>query len=337
MTQIADNQAFLMAYHRLGVLNLAQRLDNVQEACRLSGTTRTTFYYWKKRYEEFGIQGLVNRPPIHKTHPKKKTEAEERRVVALALENPDFGANRLSDCLTDRGHTIANDTVQDILARNGMGTRLERIRLLEADCRGSYAELSATQVTLIEQTNPTFRERLWESSRPGERIAHDIIHLGAVPGIGLVYMHAVVDTFGAFAFALLYRDRKPQWPVEVLYEHVLPFYCVRNLEVGTIVTDKASEFAGSQKTMYQVYLANHEIAHYSPPGRRPPQNGFIDAFRIAFMTEFLHIDRQGREFDSLSALQVALDIWLENYNRNRPILGYRNYGKTPWEMLCSIV
>lgn len=41
-----------IARHRLGVLQLAENLGCVSEACRRSGMDRTIFYAWKKRFEE---------------------------------------------------------------------------------------------------------------------------------------------------------------------------------------------------------------------------------------------------------------------------------------------
>lgn len=59
-----------IARQRLSVLELAETLGNVSEACRQRGMTRTQFYKYKKRFQTFGIEGLKDLPPIHKTHPQ---------------------------------------------------------------------------------------------------------------------------------------------------------------------------------------------------------------------------------------------------------------------------
>ena len=56
-----------LAHRRMTVLELAQRLGNVSEACRRGGMNRTSFYDWKRRFELHGLEGLKDLPPIHKS------------------------------------------------------------------------------------------------------------------------------------------------------------------------------------------------------------------------------------------------------------------------------
>ena len=53
-----------VARQRLSVLELAQKLGNVSDACRRRGMTRTQFYEYKKRFETQGLEGLKDLPPI---------------------------------------------------------------------------------------------------------------------------------------------------------------------------------------------------------------------------------------------------------------------------------
>jgi transposase-like protein len=58
-----------LAHRRLTVLELAERLGNVAEACRRGGIDRTSFYDWKRRFQLEGLDGLKDLPPIAKSHP----------------------------------------------------------------------------------------------------------------------------------------------------------------------------------------------------------------------------------------------------------------------------
>ena len=58
-----------LAHRRLTVLELAERLGNVAEACRRGGIDRTSFYDWKRRFQTHGLDGLKDLPPIAKSHP----------------------------------------------------------------------------------------------------------------------------------------------------------------------------------------------------------------------------------------------------------------------------
>lgn len=58
-----------LAHQRLSVLQLAEMLGNVTEACRQCGISRTQFYEYKRRFQTHGLEGLKDLPPIHKTYP----------------------------------------------------------------------------------------------------------------------------------------------------------------------------------------------------------------------------------------------------------------------------
>jgi transcriptional regulator of acetoin/glycerol metabolism len=48
---MTTDAATKLATQRLSVLELAEALGNVSEACRRRGISRTTFYEYKKRFE----------------------------------------------------------------------------------------------------------------------------------------------------------------------------------------------------------------------------------------------------------------------------------------------
>lgn len=56
-----ENDTEKLAYERLGILQLAEALGNVSEACRERGISRRVFYLYKHAYEENGIEGLMFR------------------------------------------------------------------------------------------------------------------------------------------------------------------------------------------------------------------------------------------------------------------------------------
>ena len=46
--------------NKLGLLNLAQELQNISKACRVMGTTRDTFYRYRDALAEGGIEAFYN-------------------------------------------------------------------------------------------------------------------------------------------------------------------------------------------------------------------------------------------------------------------------------------
>lgn len=186
-----------LARHRLSVIELAQALGNVSEACRQRKLTRTQFYEYKRRFELQGVEGLKDRPPIHKTHPQTTPPEVVAQIVALSLQQPAWGCVRLSAFLKRQGISVSSPTIQSLLIKQGLGTKLDRLLRLEA--QGEPFELSAEQLAALEGHNPTLKERHVESSRPGELLCQDTFLVGSFTGIGKVYLHSVVDTYGSYA------------------------------------------------------------------------------------------------------------------------------------------
>ncbi len=112
-----------LAHQRLSVLELAQTLGSVSEACKRKGMTRTMFYEYKKRFAEQGIEGLKDLPPIAKAHPFTTPTEVVERIKALALEHPAWGCNRLEALLMAEGRRLSAPTIQDILNKHGLGSR----------------------------------------------------------------------------------------------------------------------------------------------------------------------------------------------------------------------
>ena len=191
-----------IAEQRLSVLDLARELGNVAEACRRRGMDRTSFYEWKRRFQAYGFEGLKDLPPIHKSHPQTTPPEVVEKIKALALEHRSWGCNRLEALLRLEGIGVSSVTIQKIPNDAGLGTRHDRWLALEAKNAEKAIELTAEQAAFLERMNPCFRERHVESSAPGELLSADTFFVGALKGVGKVYLHAVVDTYGSYAFGL---------------------------------------------------------------------------------------------------------------------------------------
>jgi transposase InsO family protein len=321
--------ALKLAHKRLTVLQLAESLGNVSEACRRGGLDRTSFYEYKRRFQTHGIEGLKDLPPIHKSHPQTTPPEVVEKVLALSLANPTRGCVWLSDKLKLAGISVSSPTVQDILIKNGMGKRYERLLKLEEQAAQEALELTAEQVALIEKNNPCFRERHVESSRPGELLSQDTFYVGRLKGVGRVYLHVVVDTFGSYAFGFLHTSKQPEAAVAVVHNDVLPFYQERGIDVAAILTDNGREFCGTDRHPYELYLQLNDIEHRTTRVRRPQTNGFVERFNRTVLDEFFRTAFRSKFYQTVEELQADLDPWLVYYNSERPHHGYRNLGKRP--------
>jgi transposase InsO family protein len=259
------------------------------------------------------------------------------RIEELALMHPAYGCNRIEALLALEGRRVSAITVQKILNDKGLGTRHERWLALERRNAEEVIELSPEQVAFLETLNPCFRERHVESERPGQLLSADTFMVGSLKGIGRVYLHAVVDTHGSYAFGLLHVSKQPEAAVAVLHNDALPFYKKLDLPVRTVLTDNGREFCGTERHPYELYLALNDIEHRKTRVRIPRTNGFVERFNGTVLEEFFRPAMHQKLYESVEALQSDLDAWLHHYNHERPHLGYRNQGRRPWETIDQFV
>ena len=188
------------------------------------------------------------------------------------------------------GITISSPTIQNILVKkNGMATRYERLLKLEEKAAQHVIELNPQQVAWIEQANPCFRERHVESSNHGELLSQDTFYVGVLKGVGRLYLHAVVDTYGSYAFGFLHTSKAPEAAVAVLHNHALPFYRDLGLEVNAVITDNGRGFCGKDTHPFELYLQLNDIEHRTTRVRRPQTNGFVERFNRTVLDEFFRI------------------------------------------------
>lgn len=334
MTQVAEKITSKdpnekLAHKRLSVLQLAEALGSVSTACKQAGMDRTSFYEWKRRFQTHGLEGLKDLPPIHKTHPQTTPPETVKKVINLSFEHPGWGCVKLSDMLRIQGISVSSPTVQNILIKHSMGSKYQRLLKLEERSAGGKVKLTAEQIRLIEKANPCFRERHVESKRPGELLAQDTFYVGNFKGTGRVYMQAVVDTYGSYAFAFLHTTKRPECAVAVLHNDALPFYRDKGIPVNAVLTDNGREYCGRETHPFELYLELNDIEHRRTKVRKPRTNGFVERFNKTALDEFFRTSLRNKFYASPEALQEDLDVWLKHYNNERPHRGYRNMGKRP--------
>ncbi|MEN2839737.1 hypothetical protein HPFOLIGI_01943 [Mannheimia haemolytica] len=82
--------------HKTGLLNLAEELGNISQACKVMGMSRDTFYRYQQAVEQGGVEALLNQNRRVPNLKNRVDEAIEQAVVKFALDNPAFGQVRVS-------------------------------------------------------------------------------------------------------------------------------------------------------------------------------------------------------------------------------------------------
>ena len=73
-----------IAHNRMTLLQLAERLRNVSEACRRRGISRSQFYEYKWAFQERGFDGLMDRPPVRMSFPNETPPEIKERIMKLS-------------------------------------------------------------------------------------------------------------------------------------------------------------------------------------------------------------------------------------------------------------
>jgi transposase InsO family protein len=323
-----------IAKTRLSLLQLAEQLRNVSEACRRRGVSRSQFYEYKRAFQEHGFEGLKDLPPIPKSCPHETPAAVKEKVISLSIEHPAWGQVRVSDQLRLEGISVSPSTVRNLWLKEGLETKYKRILRLEESRHGKDIDLTEEQIKLLEKANPCFRERKIESPYPGYLLSQDTFCVGVIKGVGRIYLQAVVDTYGSYAFGKLYTSKLPETAVDVLYDRVLPFYESHDLTVEHILTDNGREYCGRAMIHpYQIFLELYDIKHRRTKVATPRTNGFVERFNRTVLDEFFRETFRKKLYTSVEELQADLDEWLKDYNTERPHRGYRNMGRRPIETI----
>jgi transposase InsO family protein len=323
-----------IAQKRLTLLQVAERIRNVSEACRRHSISRSQFYEYKRAFQERGFDGLMDRPPIPKNFPNETPADVKEKIIALSLKHPAWGQVRLSDQLRLEGIFVSPGTVRNIWIKEDLVTRYKRLLRLEEEKNGQDIDLTEEQIRFLEKANPCFRERKVESPYPGYLLSQDTFHVGRIKGVGRIWLQAVVDTHGSFAFGKLYTSKFPETAVDVLYDRVLPFYESQGISVEHILTDNGREYCGRPMIHpYQIFLELNDIEHRRTKVARPRTNGFVERFNRTVLDEFFRETFREKFYTSVDELQEDLDRWLHSYNYERPHRGYRNMGRRPIETI----
>jgi hypothetical protein len=67
-----------------------------------------------------GFDDLVDKPPIHASHPKKLAEETCSRIIELSLENPSSGQQRNADQPALEAVIVCDTTVRKLWLKEGL-------------------------------------------------------------------------------------------------------------------------------------------------------------------------------------------------------------------------
>ena len=139
--------------HKIGLLNLAEELGNVSQACKMMGLSRDTFYRYKEAVEDGGVQALLDETRRKPNTKNRVDEITEQAVLKYAIDFPAHGQLRTSNELRKLGTFISPSGVRSIWLRHNLACFKDRLKALEAKVASEGIILTEVQVAAVNLTS----------------------------------------------------------------------------------------------------------------------------------------------------------------------------------------
>jgi hypothetical protein len=211
---------------RVGMLALADELQNISRACQVAGISRSHFSEIKTAFEKYGRDGLA---PAVRRRPRMPNETPMelvQRILQMTLDFPTYSYVRMSQQLRLIGVPASPAQVRGVWQREGLLKRFDRLLWLEKQSAATGGPLTEQVKKLLakHQREALDPQSHLEAPYPGYLGCIDTYFVGTLKGIGRIYAQNFIDANSAVAFSKLYLSKLPMTAVDLLHDRVLPFY-----------------------------------------------------------------------------------------------------------------
>jgi transposase InsO family protein len=281
----------LTPHQRLLLLDTWQRSGlPAGDFATMVGIAKYTLYNWKKRFDEEGPGGLVDRPRGGALG-RKLPELTKRTILMMKQANPDWGCQRISDMLV-RGPGLAASpsTVGRILVEAGYEVHEESTR-----------------------PHPD-KVRSFERARPNQLWQTDLFTFILKRQNRRVYLVAFMDDHSRFVVSYgLHASQSTALVLEVLRAGLTSYGAPEE-----ILTDNGTQYVTWRgKSQFSRELEKRGIKQIVSRPRHPQTLGKIERFWGTLWKECI----ESAIFLDMGDAQKRIGLFIDHYNFQRPHQG----------------
>jgi transposase InsO family protein len=254
--------------------------------------SRATGYRLLHRYRLEGWDGLRDRPPIAKTHPRRLSAEAEAQIIELR-QRTGWGPRALAAALGRPASTIWRVLCRHDCSRAARQPRPPANRY-EHDAVGGLVHLDVKKLG-----------RFW---RLGKRALGDQVHHNR--GAGWQFAHVAVDDHSRYAMVEL-RASEQAVDCVAFTARVITSYQERGTPIRRILTDNGSCY---RSRAFAALLRQHRIRHIRTRPYTPRTNGKAEAFIRILQREWAY----AYIYPTSHHRSRALSSYIRWYNTHRP-------------------
>jgi transposase InsO family protein len=263
-----------------------------QAAAAACGASRASGYRLWRRYQQSGWEGLRDRPPIAKTHPKRLSPEAERQILELR-QRTGWGPRALAAALGR-----PSSTVWRVLRRHG-SSRRQRLARPPAN---RYEHAAAGDLLHIDS------KKLGRYWRVGKRALGDGRHHNR--NAGWQHLHIAIDDHSRLGHGEI-RPTDGAADCVAALRSAVSFYAENGITIRRVLTDNGN---GYRSHAWRRACRQLGVRHLRTRPYTPRTNGKAEAFIRILLREWAY----AYIYPTSSHRSRALPGWLRWYNKHRP-------------------